>query len=194
MFLPPNSCFNPTIYPSSDKPYPPAILVKHSTWFLKDANLFICHGHFLYGLHLSLFNQSPLFREIILYGESNEIGTNPYHPIPFDTLTEKVFDNFLYLLYFGAEHLEYLSPNEWLNIKRLSTDWHFPQLTATIVRQLIIFQRRSLPPLLRMMANSFLVHRVFDQQEQLSRRIHGRTILIEESSDEEDTIVEDNES
>jgi hypothetical protein len=134
MFLPPNSCFNPTIYPSSDKPYPPAILVKHSMWFLKDANLFICHGHFLYGLHLSLFNQSPLFWEIILYGESNEISINPYHPIPFDTLMEKVFDNFLYLLYFGTEHMEYLSPNEWLNIKRLSTDWHFPRLTATIIR------------------------------------------------------------
>jgi hypothetical protein len=117
MFLPPNSCFNPTIYPSSDKPYPPTILVKHSAWFLKDANFFICHGHFLYSLHLSPFNQSPLFREIILYGESNEIGINPYHPIPFNTLTEKVFDNFLYLLYFGAEHLEYLSPGEWLNIK-----------------------------------------------------------------------------
>jgi hypothetical protein len=43
-----------------------------------------------------------------------------------------------------------------------------------------------------MMANSFLVHQVFDQQERLSRKIHGQTILVEESSDEEDTIVEDN--
>jgi hypothetical protein len=43
------------------------------------------------------------------------------------------------------------------------------------------------------MANSFLVHRVFDQQEWLSRKICGWTILVEESSDEEDTIIEDNE-
>jgi hypothetical protein len=45
-----------------------------------------------------------------------------------------------------------------------------------------------------MMINSFPVYRVFDKEEQLSRRIRGRTILVEESSDEEDTVVEDNES
>jgi hypothetical protein len=44
------------------------------------------------------------------------------------------------------------------------------------------------------MANSLPVHRIFDEQEQLSRRIHGHTIIVEESSDEEDTIVEDNDS
>jgi hypothetical protein len=126
MFLPPTSSLNPVVGPSTNKPYPPAILVKHSTWFLKNADLFICHDHVLYGLHQSLFNQSPLFREILLHGESNEIGTNPYHPIPFDTLTKEIFDNFLYLLYFGAEHLEHLTPAEWLNLKRLCMDWYFP--------------------------------------------------------------------
>jgi hypothetical protein len=100
MFLPPASSFNPIVGPSTNKPYPPAILVKHSTWFLKNVDLFICHDHVLYDVHQSLFNQSPLFREIIHYGESNEIGTNPYHLIPFNTLTKKIFDNFFYLLYF----------------------------------------------------------------------------------------------
>jgi hypothetical protein len=61
MFLPPTSSLNPVVGPSTNKPYPPAILVKHSTWFLKNADLFICHDHVLYGLHQSLFNQSPLF-------------------------------------------------------------------------------------------------------------------------------------
>jgi hypothetical protein len=61
MFLPPTSSLNPIVGPSTNKPYPPAILVKHSTWFLKNADLFICHDHVLYGLHQSLFNQSPLF-------------------------------------------------------------------------------------------------------------------------------------
>jgi hypothetical protein len=44
------------------------------------------------------------------------------------------------------------------------------------------------------MTNSFPVYRVLDEQEQLSRRIRGQTILIEESSDEEDTVIEDNDS
>jgi hypothetical protein len=118
--------FQPLTYPSTDKPYPPAILVKHHTWFLHDVDLFICCDHILYGVHQSHFDQSPLFREIILYGRTNEIGVNPHHPILFDTLTKEIFNNLLYVLYFGTEHLEHLTPEDWLNIKRLSTDWHFP--------------------------------------------------------------------
>jgi hypothetical protein len=133
MFLSPTSCFNPIIYPSSDKPYPPAILIKHHMWFLQDVNLFISCDHILYSVHQSHFDQLPLFREIIQYGRTNEIGVNPYHPIPFDVLVKEVFNNFLHLLYFGTEHLEHLTPEDWLNIKHLSTDWHFPRVTATII-------------------------------------------------------------
>jgi hypothetical protein len=124
----------------------------------------------------------------------NEIGVNPYHPIPFDTLIKEVFNNLLYILYFGTEHLEHLTPEDRLNIKCLSTDWHFPWVTATIVWTLLTFRRRFIPPPLRIMANSLPVYWIFDEQEQLSRRIRGRIIIVEESSDEEDTIVEDNNS
>jgi hypothetical protein len=194
MFPPPTSCFNPVTHLSTDKPYPPAILVKNPTWFLKDADLFICRDHILYGVHWSNFNQSPLFREIILYGESSKIGTNPYHPIPFDTLTKEVFHNFLYLLYFGTDHLDHLTLRDWLNIKRLSTDWYFPWITVNIIRKLITIQRQLVPPPFWMMGNLLPVYRVFDEQGWLSRRIHGCTILVEESSDEEYTIVEDNDA
>jgi hypothetical protein len=44
------------------------------------------------------------------------------------------------------------------------------------------------------MANSLLVYRVIDKQMQQNRRMCGRTILVEESTDEEDTIVGDNET
>jgi hypothetical protein len=125
MFLPPTSCFNPVTYPLSNKPYPPAILVKHHTWFLQDTNLFISCDHILDGVHQSHFNQSPLFQEIVHYGGPNKIGVNPYHPIAFDTLIKEVFNNFLHLLYFRTKHLEHLTPEDWLNTKCLSTDWHF---------------------------------------------------------------------
>jgi hypothetical protein len=192
MFLPPASRFNPVTYPSTNKPYPPAILVKNPTWFLKDADLFICHDHILYGVHLSNFNQSPLFREIILYGESNKIGTNPYRPIPFDTLIKEVFHNFLYLLYFRTDHLDHLAPEDWLNVKWLSTDWYFAWITAHIIWKLVAIWRWLDPPPLWMMGNSLPVYWVFDKQEQLSRRICEHIIIVEESSEEEDTIVEDN--
>jgi hypothetical protein len=193
MFLPPTSRFNPIIYPSSDKPYPPAILIKHQ-WFLQEANLFISCDHILYGVHQSHFDQSPLFREIIQYGRTNEIGVNPYHPISFDALVKEVFNNFLHLLYFKTEHLEHLTPEDWLNTKCLSTDWHFPRVIATIIRTLITFQRRLIPSPLQMMANSLPVYQIFDEQERLSRRIRGHIIIVEESSDEEDTVIEDNNS
>jgi hypothetical protein len=98
--------------------------------------------------------------------ESSEIGTNPYHPIPFDTLTKKVFHNFLYLLYFGTDHLDHLTPEDWLNVKWLSTDWYFPRITANIVQKLVTIRRRLVPPPLQIMGNSLPVYRVFDKQEQ----------------------------
>jgi hypothetical protein len=124
----------------------------------------------------------------------NEIGINLYHPIPFDTLIKEVFNNLLYILYFRTEHLEHLTPEDWLNIKRLSTDWHFPRVTATIVRTLVTFRRRLMPLPFQNMVSSLPVYWIFDEQEQLSRRIRGCIIMVEESSDEEDTVVEDNNS
>jgi hypothetical protein len=73
-------------------------------------------------------------------------------------------------------------------------DWHFSHVTALIIQQFVLLRRRLLPPNLRMMANLLLVYRVMDEQVRQIRRAHGRTILVEESTDEEDTIIEDNES
>jgi hypothetical protein len=109
MFLPPTLILEPIICPFADKFYPPAILIKHHTWFLPMANLFISLVGILYGVHQSYFNQSPLFQEIIQYGENNEIGTSPTCPIPFDTLKKEIFNDFLHLSYFGTEQLEYLN-------------------------------------------------------------------------------------
>jgi hypothetical protein len=98
------------------------------------------------------------------------------------------------LLYFGVEQLEQLSQENWINIKQLSMDWHFPHVTVLIIWQFIILWRRLLPPNLWMMANLLLVYRVMDEQVRLTRRAHGRTILVKESTDKKDTIIEDNES
>jgi hypothetical protein len=43
-----------------------------------------------------------------------------------------------------------------------------------------------------MMENSLPVYRVFDKQKRLSRRIRECIIIVEESSDEEGTVIEDN--
>jgi hypothetical protein len=103
MFLPLTSIFDPIIYSFADKPYPPAILVKHHTWFFPDANLFISLDGVLYGVHQFYFDQSLLFQGIIHYREANKIGVTPLHPISFDTLKRDILDNFLQILYFGIE-------------------------------------------------------------------------------------------
>jgi hypothetical protein len=45
-----------------------------------------------------------------------------------------------------------------------------------------------------MMANLLLVYRVIDEQVRQTRRAHEKTILVEESTDEEDTIIKDNDA
>jgi hypothetical protein len=133
-------------------------------------------------------------RDNPLWRVEQKIGTNPYHPIPFNTLTKEVFHNFLYLLYFRTDHLDHLAPEDWLNVKQLSTNWYFPRITANIIRKLVTIQRRLVPPSLRMMENLLLLYWVFDKQEWLSRRVHKCIIIVEESSEEEDTVVEDNDA
>jgi hypothetical protein len=76
---------------------------------ISNANLFISLNGILYGIHPSYFDQSPLFQEVIHYGEADGIGTDPHYPIPFDTLKKEIFDDFLHLLYFSVERLEQLS-------------------------------------------------------------------------------------
>jgi hypothetical protein len=133
MFLPPTSILKLIIYPFANKFYPPTILVKHHTWFLPTADLFISLNGILYSIHQSYFEQSPLFQEILQYGEDKEIGINPCYPIFFDTLKKEIFNDFLHLLYLRTKQLEYLNREDWVNIKCLCTDWHFPYLTALII-------------------------------------------------------------
>jgi hypothetical protein len=94
MFLPPTLILDPVIYPFADKFYPAAILIKHHTWFLLTANLFISLDGVLYSIHQLYFDQSPLFQEIIHCGETDEIGVTPLHPIFFDMLKKETFSTY----------------------------------------------------------------------------------------------------
>jgi hypothetical protein len=44
------------------------------------------------------------------------------------------------------------------------------------------------------MANSMLVYHIIDEQTWWVRRAHRQAILVEESTDEENTVIEDNKS
>jgi hypothetical protein len=60
-FLPRPSVIKSSITPFFDNFYPPPTLMKHHTWYLHDANLFISIHGTLYGIHQRQLEESILF-------------------------------------------------------------------------------------------------------------------------------------
>jgi hypothetical protein len=125
-FLPQPSVIKSSITPFFDNFYPLPILMKHHTWYLHDADLFISIHGALYGIHQRQLEESILFQEVLRYGQNHLIGTIPIHPIPFDILKKEIFDQFLVLLCCGMTTLNYLTRNDWVDIKQLCIDWYLP--------------------------------------------------------------------
>jgi hypothetical protein len=71
----------------------------------------------LYSIHQQQLEESMLFQEVLQYGQNHQIRTIPFHPIPFDILKKEIFNQFLVLLYCGTTTLNYLTRNDWVNIK-----------------------------------------------------------------------------
>jgi hypothetical protein len=128
-FLPFPSVVKSSITPFFDNFYPPPILTKHHTWYLHDADLFISIHGILYGIYQQQLEESILFREVLQHGQNHQIGIVPFHPIPFDILKKEIFDQFLVLLYCGTTTLDYLTRNDWVDIKQLCIDWYLHSKT-----------------------------------------------------------------
>jgi hypothetical protein len=135
-FLPQPSVIESSIIPFYDNFYPPPILTKHHTWYLYDADLFINIRGILYGIHQQQLEESILFREVLQHGKNHQIGTILIHPIPFNILKKEIFNHFFVLLYCGTTTLDYLTRNDWVDIKQLCIDWYLPHQIATIIQRL----------------------------------------------------------
>jgi hypothetical protein len=83
-FLPFPAIINSVIIPSFDN------LTKHHTWYLLNADLFISIHGILYGIHQQQVEDSLLFQEVLRFGQDHQIGTVPFHPIPFNNLKNDV--------------------------------------------------------------------------------------------------------
>jgi hypothetical protein len=145
-FLPQRSIIKSSITPFFDNFYPPPILMKHHTWYLHDANLFISIYGTLYGIHQRQLEESILFREVLRYGQNHLIRTIPIHPIPFNDLKKEIFDHFLVLLYCGMTTLNYLTRNDLVDIEQLCIDWYLPHQTSMIIRRLCKIQIQQMSP------------------------------------------------
>jgi hypothetical protein len=114
--IPPPSVIESSITPFFNNFYPPPILMKHHTWYLHDADLFISICGILYGIHQQQLEELILFREVLQHEQNHQIRTIPIHPIPFDILKKEIF---LVLLYCGTTTLNYLTRKDWIDIKQL---------------------------------------------------------------------------
>jgi hypothetical protein len=132
-FLPLPSVVESSIIPSLNNFYPPPILTKHHTWYLLDADLFISIHGILYGIYQKQLKESILFQEVLQHGQDHQIRIVPFHPIPFDILEKKIFNQFLALLYCGTTTLNHLTRNDWVDIKQLCIDWYLSHQTAMII-------------------------------------------------------------
>jgi hypothetical protein len=145
-FSPQRSIIKSSITPFFDNFYPPALLMKHHTWYFHDADLFISIHGILYGIHQQQLEESILFREVLRYGQNHLIGTIPIHPIPFDDLKKEIFNHFLVLLYCGTTTLNHLTRNDLVDIKQLCIDWYLPHQTAMIIQRLCKIRIQQLSP------------------------------------------------
>ena len=116
-FVSSTSILELVITPTFEQYYSPPILTKHPIWYSLDANFFISLQEILYGLHWQHFQNSPFFQEIVTHREKQLIRLLPWHPIPFDTFKNDLFDHFLVLLYHGSFKLNHLTRDDWINLK-----------------------------------------------------------------------------
>jgi hypothetical protein len=187
-FLLQHSTVHSSITPFFDNFYPPPILVKHHTWCLYDADLFISIRGTLYGIHQRRLEDSILFQEILRYGQNHLIGVILIHPIPFDDLKKEIFDHFLILLYCGTTTLNHLAKNDLVDVKRLCIDWYLPHQTSIIIRRLCEIRIQQLSPQNRYFSEIFTFQHINRRQHQIWR--YHRNV-VNEAALEDRIIVKD---
>src|ERR1700678_2148 len=100
--IPSSSSYTIIAEETGSLPYPPPILVKHPSWFLDDADLFLFHNKILFGLHQTMF-QSTYFSNTLRTiepGHTAAQGTVPSLPIPCNDISRTVLHSFILLQYY----------------------------------------------------------------------------------------------
>src|ERR1700678_2278932 len=129
-----SSSFTTFIQKPNPSPYPPLTLVKHPSWFLDNANLFLSHNEILFGLHQDMF-QSPYFSTIlqtIKPGQTAAQGTIPTFPISCNDIPQTTLLSFILLRYHPRTFTT--TRDNWLAIRSLALKWGFTQV---IIRSLL---------------------------------------------------------
>src|ERR1700678_1959889 len=121
------------LYPSL---YPPLTLIKHPSWSLDNADLFLSHNEILFGLHQDMF-LSPYFSTILQTiepGQTAARGTTPIFPISCNDISQTTLLSFILLRYHPRTFTT--TRDNWLAIRLLALKWGFTQVIIRSLHEL----------------------------------------------------------
>jgi len=131
-----SSSFTIFIQELHPSPYPPLTLVKHPSWFLDNADLFLSHNGILFGLHQDMFLSSyfSTVLQTIEPGRTAAQGTIPAFPIPCNDISQTTLLSFILLRYYPRSFTT--TRDNWLAIRSLALKWGFTQVIVRSLHEL----------------------------------------------------------
>src|SRR5271168_2261068 len=152
------------LYPSL---YPPLTLIKHPSWFLDNADLFLSHNKILFGLHQDMFLSSyfSTILQTIEPGQTAAQGTILTFPISCNDISQTTLLSFILLRYYLRTFTT--TRDNWLAIRSLALKWGFTQVIVRSLHELKHINRQRLSSQQRQSfnpASPYLVNTVQLQQ------------------------------
>src|ERR1700678_3961263 len=165
------------LYPSL---YPPLTLIKHPSWSLDNADLFLSHNEILFGLHQDMF-LSPYFSTILQAiepGQTAARGTTPIFPISCNDISQTTLLSFILLQYHPRTFTT--TRDNWLAIRSLALKWGFTQVIIRSLHKLKHLDRLRLSPLQRQSLSLTSPHSVNTSHLQQTGDQHVHPTLTED--------------
>src|SRR6202789_4089436 len=120
-------------------------LVKHPSWFLDNADLFLSHNGILFGLHQDMFLSSHFstILQTIEPGRTAAQGTIPTFPISCNDISQTTLLSFILLRYYPRTFTT--TRDNWLTIRSLALKWGFTQVIVRSLHELKHLDRQRFP-------------------------------------------------
>ena len=165
------------LYPS---PYQPLTLVKHPSWFLDNADLFLSHNGILFGLHQDMFLSSHFstILQMVKPGQTAAQGTIPTFPISCNDISQTTLLSFILLRYYPRSFTT--TRDNWLAIRSLALKWGFTQVIVRSLHELKHLDRLRLSSRRRQSFNLTSPYFVNTVQLQLLGNQHVKAAITED--------------
>src|SRR6202522_3611914 len=160
--------------------YPPLTLIKHPSWSLNNADLFLSHNENLFRLHQDMFLPSyfSTILQAIEPGQTAAQGTTPTFPISCNDISQTTLLSFILLRYYPRTFTT--TRDNWLAIRSLALKWGFTQVIIRSLHVLKHLDRLRLSPLQRQSLSLTSPHFVNTSHLQQTGERHVQATLTED--------------